>query len=68
MESGIRRNNIPPYRHSAFLGWRPSFYTTIKDQGIVGANTLGSGYAEQQVRSVALRQATKAYMDQAETV
>ena len=40
----------------------------IKDQGIVGANTLGSGYAEQQVRSVALRQATKAYMDQAETV
>ena len=40
----------------------------IKDQGTVGANTLGSGYAEQQVRSVALRQATKAYMDQAETV
>ena len=26
----------------------------IKDQGTVGANTLGSGYAEQQARSVAI--------------
>ena len=27
MESGIRRNNIPPF-HSAFLHWNTPFYTT----------------------------------------
>ena len=29
MESGISRNNIPPF-HSAFLGWNTPFYTTFK--------------------------------------